>query len=90
MVKNKKRILVKQSEQGQLAMEAMLIVMLLVSLAIVGSREIRNRNLMGKIVSGPWRDISGMMETGNWKSAQSAMDANEHPHVGTITRQGDR
>ena len=67
----------------------MMLVILMVALALFSSREIRSRNIMGKIVSGPWRDISGMMETGNWKAPQSAMDNNEHPHVNTITRTGD-
>jgi hypothetical protein len=76
-------------ERGQLAIEAVLIVVLLLSLTIFASREIRNRNLIGKMVSGPWQNISGMMSTGNWQAPQSALDANLHPHVNTMTREGD-
>ena len=87
MVENK--IHDRELERGQLALEAVLIVVLLLSLTIYGSREIRNRNLIGKIVSGPWQSISGMMSTGNWQSPQSALDENLHPHVNTMTREGD-
>lgn len=79
----------KTSERGQLAVEAMMIVLLLIGLSLYASREIRRRNLMGKIVSGPWQQISGMMATGNWQRTEQAMENHQHPHVNTMTRVGD-
>lgn len=78
-----------QNQKGQLAIEAVLIVVLLLSLSIFASRYIRDQNLMGKIISEPWSQIAGMMATGNWQAAQSALDENRHPHVNTMTREGD-
>lgn len=77
------------NQQGQLAIEGVLIVVLLLSLSIFASRYIRDQNLMGKMVSEPWRQIAGMMATGNWRPTQSALDDNLHPHVNTMTREGD-
>lgn len=76
-------------QQGQLALEAILIIVLLLSLSIFASRYIRDQNLMGKMISEPWQQIAGMMATGNWRPAQSALDENLHPHVNTMTREGD-
>lgn len=80
---------IRKSEQGQLAIEAILIVVLLLSLSLFASREIRNRNLISKLIAEPWSQIAGMMETGNWSAPQPAMDSNRHPHVNTMTREGD-
>lgn len=83
------RSLKPKSEKGQIAIEAVLITVLLLSLTIFGSRYIRNQNLIGKIISEPWRQLSGMIATGNWQAPESAMDENLHPHVNTMTRVGD-
>lgn len=87
-VKLKKKIK-KEYERGQLAMEAVLLVVLFVSLAIFASREIKNRNFMGKMVSGPWKVLAGVMATGNWKATDEAFSNNLHPHVNTQSRTGD-
>lgn len=79
----------KVSQKGQLSIEAVLIVIVLISLSLFVSREIKNRNLVGKLVSGPWKKISGMMSTGNWKDPNEAMDSHLHPHVNGISREGD-
>jgi hypothetical protein len=79
----------RSSQKGQLAIEGVLILVLLLSLSIFASRYIRDQNLMGKIISEPWSQIAGMMATGNWQAAQSALDENLHPHVNTMTREGD-
>ncbi len=78
-----------KNQNGQIAIEGVLILVLLLSLSIFASRQIKDRNLMGRIISEPWRQISGMMSTGNWKDSQAAMDENLHPHVNTMTRIGD-
>lgn len=81
---------IKQNQSGQMALEAVLIVVLLLSLTIFITREIRSRNLIGGMIAEPWRQISGMMSTGNWMDGQKAMDQNLHPHVNPLTRQGDK
>lgn len=79
----------RKSQSGQLAVEMVMIIVLLLSLSIYASRYVRDRNLMGKLVSGPWKQISGMIETGNWQAPVNAMDEGMHPHVNTLTRIGD-
>lgn len=79
----------KKNEKGQMAIEAVLITVLLLSLTIFASRQMRSRNFIGRMIAEPWRQISGMMSTGNWMDSQQALDNNLHPHVNTLTRVGD-
>ena len=79
----------KNLQKGQLAIEMVLIIVTLLALALFVSREIRNRNLIGKLISGPWKQISGVMATGNWKDPEEAMESNLHPHVNGVSRAGD-
>ncbi len=78
-----------KNEKGQLALESVLIVTLLLSLSIFASREMKKRNFIGSLIAEPWKQISGMMSTGNWADSQTALDDNLHPHVNTMTRIGD-
>ncbi len=87
--KSQRNLKLMHRQQGQIAMEGVLIIVLLLSITMFASRYIRDQNLMGKIISEPWRQISGMMATGNWKAPQTALDENLHPHVNTMTREGD-
>ncbi len=84
-----KKLKKKKEEKGQMAIEGVLIVVLLLSLSIFASRQMRDRNFIGKMIAEPWRQISGMMSTGNWTDSQKAFDENRHPHVNTLTRVGD-
>lgn len=89
-LKNKiKKIDRSPEQEGQASIEAVLITVLLLSLTVYGSGYMRSQNFIGKMVSVPWKQISGMMSAGHWVDPQTALDQKLHPHINTISREGD-
>lgn len=78
-----------KSQSGQLAIEAVLIVVLLLSLSLFASKWLRDNEVLAKMISGPWKHIAGMMATGNWQPTDDAIAEGTHPHLNTMTRTGD-
>lgn len=67
------------SQRGQMTVEAVLIMMIMVSFFTLARREIASRNLLQQLVTGPWSYIQGMAENGVW--AQPEAGKKIHPNV---------
>lgn len=87
MKKDKKQN--RRSQTGQLAIEAVLIVVLLLSLSLFVTKYMRDNQVVSKMVAGPWKRLSGMMATGNWAPEDQAFGQVMHPHTNTMSRTGD-
>ncbi|MCO5112846.1 MAG: hypothetical protein M9899_01590 [Bdellovibrionaceae bacterium] len=85
--KNKKGI--TNNQVGQLAIEAVLIVILLLSLSLFVTKYMRDNQVLSKMVAGPWKRLAGVMATGNWVPEDQAYGSTLHPHTSTMTRTGD-
>lgn len=68
-----------KSQKGQMTVEAVLILVILVGVFTVTQREISKRQLLSKIVSGPWSIIAGMIENGVWLPTEQGKTY--HPNV---------
>lgn len=71
-------------ERGQMTIEAILILTLLLSTVFAGTRIIRDQQVLSRMVSGPWSYMAGMIENGFWAPAQ----AGKGKHPNHITRHG--
>lgn len=80
----------REGQKGQLAIEAVLIVILLMSLSLFATKYMRDNNVLANMISGPWKVIAGMMATGNWTSEDEAYATGTHPHLNGMSRVGDR
>ena len=77
----------KKSQNGQLIIEAMLLMLLFVGVATLIQRQMREKNIISAMVAGPWEQISGMMSNGVWKPESKGREL--HPQGNIVTREGD-
>lgn len=55
-----------ESQDGQMTIEAVLILVVLASFALAASRAFRDRQILQSIVGSPWGHMRGMIENGIW------------------------
>lgn len=77
MQKNSKTRLLK-NERGQFVVEAVLLMVLSIGLLSLGLRTLRNGDMLGNFISGPWERVAGMIESGSWEAPDAA--AKKHPN----------
>jgi hypothetical protein len=71
----------RNSERGQMTVEMVLLVTLIVGLAALVSSQFREKALFAGLVSGPWPYLKNMNEFGQWdKNTSRAMSL--HPNGG--------
>ena len=70
--------------KGQLTVEAVLILAMLVALITVGTRALRDNQILADIVESPWNHVAGMIENGVWGPPEQGRS--RHPNH--ITRHG--
>lgn len=73
-----------RNQRGQMTIELVLVLAILTGLAIVISREARDRQLLATIIEGPWLPLQGMIEDGVWVKA----GASKEFHPGALGRHG--
>jgi hypothetical protein len=67
-----------KNQKGQMTMEAVLLLVIMVSMFTVVHRQISSRNLLSTIVRGPWEYVGGMISNGVWKAGNTK---EMHPNV---------
>lgn len=66
-----------KGQKGQMTLEMVLLLTILVSCAIFAFNEIKSRKLLAAFISGPWQPLKNMIENGEWSA-----DAKEkHPNL---------
>ena len=57
---------VARSQSGQITIEAVLILSVLLSIATYASQQFKSRGILQKLVGAPWSYTRGMIENGIW------------------------
>lgn len=65
------------NQKGQIIVEAVLLMVLMVSLAVLVSSKLREMQFAQKVVAGPWVMLNGMIECGVWTDCSQG--AGLHP-----------
>jgi hypothetical protein len=55
-----------QNQSGQLVVEAVLLLALLVGISMLVTSRLKRSNFAQNLVTSPWEKMSGMVECGNW------------------------
>jgi len=76
-----------KSQSGQMILEAILLMTLFLSIAILIKREVGDKNIVGAMVAGPWNQVSGMISNGVWQP--EAAGRPHHPQGNIVSREGD-
>ena len=56
-----------KNQKGQSIIEAVLLIFVAVTLMATLSNFLKGKEFAKKLVSGPWKNISGMVQCGVWK-----------------------
>lgn len=64
-----------QNQQGQLLVEAVLLMALTVSVSLMVTKYLKDSQFAQKLVATPWTTLSGMIECGVWTGCGSG----KHP-----------
>ena len=90
-LRDKKKKSKIRSQKGQVLIEAVLLLTLIVGLWSVFSKVAKQTKWFEKMVNGPWATMSGMIESGVWaqdKKAQ-AMHPNHFTRVVSLREQSN-
>ncbi|MFZ4403609.1 MAG: hypothetical protein ACOYOK_05850 [Pseudobdellovibrionaceae bacterium] len=66
------------NKSGQFVIEGILLMTVTVSLLIFASRQVRDQQMIAKLVGTPWGKLSGMIEAGVWDAPSAARK--KHPN----------
>ena len=67
-----------RNRSGQIAIEMVLVLALLVGFSVFVGNELRNQNFIANLVSKPWVSLAGMIQNGVWGPSQDTMI--QHPN----------
>lgn len=56
-----------RNQKGQVALEAILLVVVLLGISVFAQNKLKQSGLAAKMVQGPWGKLSGMIECGVWE-----------------------
>lgn len=77
------------NQKGQLVVEAVLIMVVIVSLYAAFSNWAQGQEFTKKMVSGPWNMLSGMIESGTWNPPAQARAQHPNHLRRNISHEGD-
>lgn len=78
-----------KNQQGQSVVEAVLIMVALFGFVTVVSQGLRQNEIIATLVSGPWQNLSGLIQNGAWAPPHQSMHLHPNNHRRHITFRGD-
>ncbi|MBO9667302.1 MAG: hypothetical protein J7501_10880 [Bdellovibrio sp.] len=66
------------NQKGQFVIEAVLLMVVMLSIFIASINALKDSKYLSKLVSGPWVTVAGMIESGVWEPADAARK--KHPN----------
>jgi hypothetical protein len=81
-----------KNKKGQVTVEAVLIMVVLVGFVTLLSKTFQSEELLLKLVQGPWKNLDGMIQNGVWGTPQKtiANHPNDHErHASLRTAEAD-
>ena len=67
-----------KKNSGQITVEAVLIIAILVSTMVAGTRVLKDQKILSKMVEAPWQHLAGMIENGVWGAPE--LGKGKHPN----------
>lgn len=77
------------NQKGQLIVEAVLIIVMLMGITFTVASYFRNNEVIRQLISGPWANLSGMLQNGIWSPAPKGAIAHPNGDARHITIEGE-
>ncbi len=79
----------RKANSGQLTVEAVLILTLLVGITMAIAKTFREKNYLASMAEKPWTYVAGMIENGIWRPVEDGKRLHPNHTVRHGTPQGD-
>lgn len=78
------------NQNGQMIVEYILLTVITVGISIIVSNSFKENELLGKLISSPWKNLAGMIQNGSWGDPKTTMINHPNHHNNSATLMGDR
>jgi hypothetical protein len=68
------------SQKGQMVTETILILVLFMGVTFTIANYFKNEEVLKKLISGPWLNLSGMLQNGVWGTPDATADSHPNGH----------
>ena len=76
------------NQSGQMLVEMLLLMTVLFGLTFAISAYFKNDEVFSKLISGPWQNLSGMIQNGVWAPPATAMKNHPNHHSRHVSVKG--
>jgi len=77
------------NQGGQLIIEAVLIIVMLFGITFLVANYFKSNEVLKQIISGPWQNLSGMLQNGVWASPSAGATIHPNGHNRHIVITGE-
>jgi hypothetical protein len=78
-----------KSQSGQLIVEAILIIVMLMGATFLAANYFKDKELLKKLVQAPWQSLAGMLQNGEWAPRDPSAASHPSGHSRHISIQGE-
>lgn len=79
-----------QSQKGQLIVEAVLLMVVMLGVTIATAKYFKSEELLKKLVAGPWQSLAGMLQNGVWGTPEATNSVHPSAHGRHLALEGER
>lgn len=79
-----------KEQSGQMIVESILIMTMLVGFAFVITSYFRSNEVVARLVSSPWTNLSGVIQNGTWAPPQQNMQMHPSNMDRRLSLRGDK
>jgi hypothetical protein len=79
----------RKNQSGQMVVEAVLLMSVLLGGIYFVGNEMRSRNFIAQLVSGPWLSLAGMIQNGVWGAPSDTTVQHPNSFHRVSTPEGD-
>lgn len=76
-------------QRGQMIIETILLAIVLLGITLFVADFFKREELIKKMISGPWQNLSGMIQNGVWAPSSQGMRSHPNSHNRHISLKGD-
>lgn len=74
---------------GQLIVEAVLIIVMLMAFTMTVANYFKDNELLKQLISGPWQNLAGMLQNGVWAPPGAGAVIHPNSHIRHIVITGE-
>ncbi len=78
-----------RNRRGQMVIEMVLMMLVFLGATYFVSNQFRSNNMIASLVSGPWKNLAGMIQNGVWMPSKDGMPYHPNARSRWVTPVGE-